>query len=134
MAQEAVEVVLDQFAAVNERDFERAMSLYADEVELYVDPQAYLESGTFKGREAVGEYFGNWFRTFAHGYRFDIEEARDLGDAVLLVASHHGHGRASGVEVHGENGYLYRVRDGEIVRVELYPGRAEALQASGWRE
>jgi ketosteroid isomerase-like protein len=58
VAREDVEVVLDQFAAVNERNFERAMSLYAEDVELVVDPRAFLEGGTFKGRDAVGEWFG----------------------------------------------------------------------------
>ena len=128
--QEDVDVVLEQFVAVNERDFERAMSMYAEDVELVVDPSAFLQGGTFRGREAVGEWFGDWFRTFEHGYHFDIEEARDLGDAVLLVASHHGRGRTSGVEVHGQTAYLYRVRDGKIVRAGLYPSRDEAIKAS----
>ena len=123
--------MLDQFAAVNERDFGRAMTYYADDVELFVDSRAFLESGTFRGREVVGEWFGNWFRSFERGYRFDIEEARDMGDDVLLVATHHGHGRTSGAKVHGRNGYLYRVCDSRIVRVQIYPGRAEALEASG---
>jgi ketosteroid isomerase-like protein len=131
VSQADVQVVLDQFAAVNERDFERAMSLYADDVELVVDSRAFLEGGTFSGREAVGAWFGNWFRTFARDYRFDIEEAQDLGDAVLLVASHQGRGRTSGAEVHGQTGYLYRVRDGKIVRAELYPSREDALKAAG---
>jgi ketosteroid isomerase-like protein len=131
MSQENVHVVRDQFAATNERDFPRAMSHYAEDVELYVDPSAFLEGGTFKGRDAVGRWFGNWFATFEPGYHFDIEEARDLGDAVLLVATHRGRGRSSGVEVHGQTGYLYRLRDGKIVGVELYPSRAEALAAAG---
>jgi ketosteroid isomerase-like protein len=131
MSRESVEVVCDQFAAVNERDFPRAMSYYAEDVELVVHPQAFLERGTFQGREAVGEWFGNWFATFERGYHFDITEARNLGDIVLLVASHHGHGRASGAEVHGETAYLYTVRDGKIVRAELYPSRAHALDAAG---
>jgi ketosteroid isomerase-like protein len=134
VAQGDVDVVLEQFGAVNEGDFERAMSYYADEVELFVDAGAFLESGTFTGRDAVGEWFGNWFRSFERGYRFDIEDARDLGDDVLLVAGHRGRGRTSGAEVHGRNGYLYRVRDGRIVRVEIYPGGAEALEAAGSRE
>jgi ketosteroid isomerase-like protein len=129
VAREDVEVVLDQFAAVNDRDFERAMSLYADDVELYVDPRAFLEGGTFSGREAVGEWFGNWFRTFEPSYTFDIEEATDLGDVVLLVAAHSGRGRTSGAEVHGRTGYLYTVRDGRVARAAVYPGRAEALEA-----
>ena len=134
VAQEEVDVVLEQFAAVNERDFERAMELYADDVELFVHQRAFLEGGTLRGREAVGEWFGNWFRAFGRDYRFDIDEARDLGDAVLVVARHRGRGRTSGAEVHGETAYLYRVRDGRVVRAELYGSRAEALEASGGRE
>src|SRR5436305_590024 len=119
MSLENVDVVHHQFAAVNERDFPRAMSHYADDVELTVDPAGFLEGGTFKGRDAVGDWFGSWFATFDRDYHFDIEETRDLGDVVFLVASHHGRGRASGAEVHGQTGYLYFVRDGKIARVEL---------------
>jgi len=134
MSQENVEVVCDQFAATNERDFPRAMSYYAEDVELVVDPDAFLETGTFKGRHAVGQWFANWITTFEPGYHFDIEEAQDLGDVVFLSATHHGRGRTSGLEVHGQTGYLYRLRGGKIVRVELYPGRAEALEALGLSE
>jgi ketosteroid isomerase-like protein len=134
VSQEDVEVVRDQFAAVNERDFARAMEHYADDVVLVVSPEAFLEAGTFEGREAVGEWFGNWFRTFEPGYRFELEEARDMGGTVLLVASHRGQGRMSGVEVRGRTAYLYRVRDGKVARVELYPSRDEALEAFGRRE
>jgi ketosteroid isomerase-like protein len=134
MSEENVDLVRAHFAATNERDFPRAMSDYAEDVELVVDPDAFLEGGMFKGRHAVGQWFGNWFATFEPGYHFDIEEARDLGDVVFLIARHHGRGRASGAEVHGQTGYLYTVRSGSIVRVELYPGRSEALEAAGLRE
>jgi ketosteroid isomerase-like protein len=130
MSQEKVQVVLDQFAATNERDFPRAMSFYAEDVELHVDPDAFLEQGIFEGREAVGHWFANWFTTFERGYHFDIEEARDLGDVVFLRATHHGRGRNSGVEVSGQTGYLYTVRDGKIVRVELFGSGAAALNAA----
>lgn len=131
MSQENVEVVCDQFAAVNERDFPRVMSRYAEDVELVVDPVAFLHGGTFKGRDAVGQWFGDWFRTFEPGYRFDIEETRDLGDVVFLSATHHGRGRASGAEVHGQTGYLYTVRGGKFVRLEIYRSPAAALEAAG---
>ncbi len=134
MSQENVDVVCDQFAATNEREFPRVMSYYAEDVELFVHPDAFTHRGTFKGRDAVGQWFGDWFRTFEPGYRFDIEETRDLGDLVFLSATHHGRGRASGAEVHGQTGYLYTVRDGKIVRVEIYPSPAAALEAAGLRE
>jgi ketosteroid isomerase-like protein len=129
-----VQVVRDQFAATNDRDFARAMSLYAEDVELEVDREAFLESGTFSGRRAVGRWFGDWFATFEPGYRFEIEEVRDLGGVIFLAASHRGRGRGSGVEVGGRTGYLYWVRDGEIVRVELHASPAAALAAAERRK
>jgi ketosteroid isomerase-like protein len=130
MAADDVQVVLDQFAATNDRDFPRAMSLYAEDVELLVDHHRFLESGTFTGREAVGRWFADWFATFEPGYRFEIEETRDLGAVVFLDASHGGRGRTSGAEVKSRSGYLYWVRDGKIARVELYATPADALEAS----
>jgi ketosteroid isomerase-like protein len=128
-----LEIVLDQFAATNDRDFERAMSFYAEDVDLVVDADAFLQGGTFSGREAVGRWFGDWFATFEPDYRFEVEEARDLGDVVFLDASHRGRGRTSGVEVHGRTGYLYTVRDGKIVRAELFATPAAALAAHAGR-
>ena len=134
MSQEDVELVRDHFAATNAGDFARALGYYADEVELVVPDDAFLESGTFKGRDAVGRWFGNWFRAFQRGYHFDLEEARDLGDVVLVVAKHSGRGRTSGAEVRARMAYLYGVRDGKIARIELYPGSTEALEAIGRAE
>jgi ketosteroid isomerase-like protein len=134
MSQENVQVVCGQFEATNERDFGRAMGYYADDVEMVVSHDAFLESGTFTGREAVGQWFADWLMTFEPGYHFVIDEARDLGDAVFLTATHHGRGRASGAEVHGQTGYLYWVRDGKVARVELYRSGAEALEAAGARD
>jgi ketosteroid isomerase-like protein len=134
MSQENVDVVLDQFAATNERDFPRAMGHYAEDVVLVVDRSDFLNGGEFEGREAVGQWFADWFTTFERGYQFDIEEARDLGDTVVLVASHHGRGRASGVEVRGRSGYVYVLRDGKVTRVELYGDPASAFEAAGTSE
>lgn len=133
MSQENVEVIRDQFEAVNERDWERAMSHYAEDVELVVSPEALLESGSFAGREAVGEWFGNWFRTFEPGYHFDSLELHDLGDRVLLIASHHGRGRSSGVAVGGETGYVYTLREGKIVRCQIRTPE-DARRAAGVEE
>jgi ketosteroid isomerase-like protein len=132
MSEENVGVVRDLFAATNERDFTRAMSHYAADVVLVVD--ALLNPGTFEGRQAVGAWFADWFRAFEPDYHFDIEETQELGDRVFLFATCYGHGRASGVEVHSQTGFLFGLRGGKIVRVELYPSRAEAIEAAGLSE
>src|SRR5688500_17453962 len=133
MSSENVEVIRDQFEAVNERDFERAMGHYAEDVVLVVSSEALFESGTFTGREAVGEWFGNWFRPFEPGYHFDSFEFHDLGERVLLIAGHHGRGRSSGIEVSGETGYIYTLRDGKVLRAELMTPE-DARRAAGVEE
>jgi ketosteroid isomerase-like protein len=128
VSEAGIEVVRDQFAATNERDFERAMALYADDVTLVA--RGGLNPGTYEGKEAVGRWFGDWLGTFEPGYQFEIEQTRDLGGgAVYLVARHGGRGRSSGAAVHGETAYLYRVRGRRIVRVELFFMLADALEA-----
>src|SRR5690349_17448428 len=108
------------------------MEAYADDVVLVIDDRAVpTNAGTFKGREAVGEWFGDWFRSFARGYRFRIEETRSAGERVFLVAHHDGRGRSSGIAIAWSLGYAFTIQEGKIARLELYEGRADALKAAG---
>ena len=84
------------------------MDAYADDVQLAARGERLgVLAGTVSGKEAVGEWFGDWFRHFDRGYRFDVEEAREVAGRVLLVANHHGHGRDSGVPVEERWAYAY---------------------------
>jgi ketosteroid isomerase-like protein len=112
------DVIRDQYAAVNERDWDRAMSHYSEDVVLVVRGSG-LRSGTYEGRDAVGRWFGDWFSTFDRDARFDITEISERDDpTLLLTAGHHARGRGSGAKVEGKVVWLYRLRKGKIVRVE----------------
>jgi ketosteroid isomerase-like protein len=129
-----MEVLREQFAATNRRDFARAMSYYAQDVVLVVK-EGFLNTGTFEGKEAVGEWYGDWFRAFGSDYRFHIEELRDLGGGVVyMFATYAGTGRASGAEVSDERSYLYRVVNGKITRIQFFMTREEALEAASLPE
>jgi ketosteroid isomerase-like protein len=130
MSQENVEVVIGQFEGVNARDFEAVMDAYADDVVLALHGKLRGLGGEGAvGKKAVGEWFGEWFRTFGRDYRFEIEESRDWGDRVFVVATHRGQGRASGVPVTQRTAYVYTVREGKVRRVEVWRDREEALEA-----
>ena len=130
MSEQDVEVVRGVFAAVNERDFARARAGHADDVVLVIR-EGFLNQGTFEGHQGLIEWFGDWFRAFGSDYRFEIVEARELSEGlVLLLATHGGTGRSSGAEVRSENAYLYRVEGGKITRVQLFPTRDQALEAA----
>jgi len=120
-----MEVIRDQYAAVNERDWGRAMSHYADDVVLEI-PGSGLQSGTFEGKEAVGEWFGDWMATFDRDLHFEIKEMTRLRDGSLLViADHRARGKASGVEVEQPIAWRYWFRDAKVTRLW---GGFEALE------
>jgi ketosteroid isomerase-like protein len=131
MSQTNVEVVLALFDSTNARDFEAVMEAYADDVVLSVHGElGALGGDDAVGKEAVGEWFGDWFRTFDRDYRFEIEESQDWGEQVYIVATHHGRGRASGAPVAQRTGWIYTLRDGKVVRCDAYPDPAAALAAA----
>jgi ketosteroid isomerase-like protein len=89
-----------------------------------------LTPGTFRGKEAVGGFFGDWFRSFDTA-RFDITELRELTDgSILLVADQHARGRASGIELDSQVVWVYRLRDGKIVSVVGHETPEAAEQAA----
>lgn len=120
-----IEVIRDQIAAVNERDWERAMSHYADDVELEI-PGSGIQSGTFRGKKAAGEWFGDWMGTFDRDLHFEIRELTELRDGSLLVIlDHRARGKASGVELEAPIAWRYWLRDGKVARLW---GGFEALE------
>src|SRR6478672_9626987 len=135
MSQENVEIVIGQFENTNARDFKAVMDAYADDVILrFTTGLRSIRGEAAVGKEAVGEWFGDWFRAFDRDYRFEVDEAHDLGDRVLIVATHHGRGRASGAPVTEQMGYLYTVRDRKVSLVEIWADQAGALEAAGLTE
>lgn len=115
------EVIRDQYAAVNEQDWERAMSHYADEVELEIPP-GELNAGVLRGRDAVGRWFGDWMGTFAE-IHFEITELREDRDGSITVSAEHvARGRASGAEASVTVEWHYRFSDGKIIHVEGIKG------------
>ncbi len=135
MSLENVEIVVGVFENTNARNFAAVMDAYADDVVLGIHGEAGGVGGEGAvGKDAVGEWFGDWFRTFDSDYRFEIEETRDWGNQVLVVATHNTRGRASGVPVTLRMAWVYTVRDGKVVRCDAYADRAEALEAAGLSE
>jgi ketosteroid isomerase-like protein len=132
---ENVELVRRYFDAASRGDFASAMAAYAPEVVLVVPENVVAaKSGTIAGRDAVGEWFADWFRSFARGYRFEIETTREAGERVVLSAHHRGAGRASGVPMDWSIAYVFTIQGARIARLELYEGLDAALEAAGLAE
>ena len=132
MSQENVEVVREQFQATKRRDFARPMADWADDIEV-VARGGDINSGTYTGREAVGEFFGARFRAF-RAVHFELLEIRDGGDSVAVAARRRAQGRYSGIDATEDFFCEYRLRGGKIVRITFHRTWSEALAAVGLRE
>jgi ketosteroid isomerase-like protein len=126
-----VEIVTGLFENALDR---AAVDLLAEDVSLVIhglwsgDPAV---EETVAGKAAVGAWYGDWFRQFDRDYRFEIEESRQSGARVFIVATHHGRGRASGAPITGRIAYVFNVRGRKIARVEMWVDREAALSAFG---
>ena len=115
--------------AVNRRDFEAALNAYAEDAVCIA--HLGIRSGTFKGREAVGRWFGEGLSAFGEDWHSDVEEVRESGDAVLLVMRNSGSGRSSGAPASERLSYVFTLKANKIAQVEVFESRTEALKAVG---
>jgi ketosteroid isomerase-like protein len=108
---------------------ESARELIAEDVE-YVNPTYAVEPGTRVGRKS--------FAVVRDTYEdFNVKVERFVhtdGDEVVVLARYTASGRGSGVQLEGEHGYVWTVRDGQAVRFRWFQSHREALDAAGLSE
>lgn len=124
MSEENLEVVRRIYEAWGRQ--ESARSYLAEDVE-YVNPSYAVEPGTRRGRKS--------FAVVRDTYEdFELRPVRFIAagdDRVVVLAYYQGSGRASGVPVSGEHGYVWTIRGGVAVRFEWFQSHLEALQSAG---
>jgi ketosteroid isomerase-like protein len=124
MSQANVEIAVRQF------EIDGAADTWAEDVNLVLHGKFGAYTETRRGRIAVEEWFDDWFNQFGTDYRFEIEELRDAGDRVLVVARHHAHGGHSGVTVDQSGPFVFTMRDGKVSQIELWT--EEQLELEGY--
>jgi uncharacterized protein len=129
MSQENVEIVLTGVAAMNRGDAESFDALCDAEFEMRL-VGAIGEPVRYVGRDGVFEFFRDMGETWAE-WGFDVEEARDLDEIVLVVGRQRGRGRVSGVEVDSPRACVVAVRDGAVTELRYFTEPAEAFAAVG---
>jgi ketosteroid isomerase-like protein len=125
MSQENVELVRRIHERLDDQNW--TSDLIADDIE-YVNPPYAVEPGVRYGRESF-----KIVRETYEDFRFEVDRFVDGGDVVVALGRYSASGRASGVSVTGDHGYVWTVRDGRAVRFEWFQSHREALEAAGIR-
>ena len=133
MPQGNVEIVQRFFELARAGDWSR-LELLAKDVAYFPTPET-VDAGERRGRQSFRRYLEDFLReAWSDDVGFEATDIRGHGDRVIARVELHGRGRASGLELSGRVFQVFTVRDGEIVRIEDFIDRAEALAAAERRE
>jgi ketosteroid isomerase-like protein len=128
MSQENVETVRRQHEQFS-RTGEVLAEIYDPGVE-WMTAREDPDAATHRGLEAIRGYFAEWVGMF-QSIDLHADELVDAGDKVFAWIRFSGQGAASGATVEMEQAQIWIFRDAQVVRVEEYFDRDEALQAAG---
>jgi ketosteroid isomerase-like protein len=80
------------------------------------------------------QFFREWRDSF-DAWQAHAETFIDAGDNVLVGYRTSGCGKASGVELSDRVFWLvYRIRNGLVIRIDLFANKAQAFEAAGLAE
>jgi ketosteroid isomerase-like protein len=129
MSQENVELARAVIDGWNRGDYDAWIEAFDDDCE-FRPLRAQLEGRPYRGHDGL--------RQFAHDLtlewrqvRFALNEIRDVGDQVVVLARFHARGRASGADLDVPIGVVGRVREGKITEARMFSDPDEALKAAG---
>ena len=132
MSQENVETARRAIAAFNERDL-GAFDELADPSWEWHTSMEMPEAAVHHGRDAV-KAFGYEVLDQWEEFELDIERLIDSGDRVLVLCRVRAIGKGSGVRVNRFIAYLTTLRDGKLIRTDVFLDRQAALAALGLSE
>jgi ketosteroid isomerase-like protein len=133
MSQENVDNVRRAAEAYERGDLSAVLETMSPELVTVVN-QPIPVAGTYHGREGFLQLTLDWAEGFDELIA-TVEEFIDAGgDQVLTRILHKSHGAGSGVPVETDIWYLWTIRGGKGVRVDIFNDKSQALEAAGLSE
>jgi ketosteroid isomerase-like protein len=131
MSQENVEIVRRGFDAWEAGDLPALIALLDDDMVTRRHPPA--PPGTWHGPEGAIEAAADWVEMFDQ-FTMKAEDYIDGGEHVVVRVAQEGRGTDSGVPVTATFWFVYGVRNGKLVTLDMHASRQEALEAAGLSE
>src|SRR5918994_4932828 len=132
MSEENVELARRGFEAVARGGRDAVVELLDPEIELWLPSGLIQSGGTYRGHEAVLGWMKEWAEAWEE-IEYKPEEFIEADDGVAVGVLYDGRGKGSGVRTEGRFWYVFKYRNARLRRWELYPDRAQALEAAGLR-
>jgi len=131
--EERIALARAAWEAYDAGDIDGVLRVFDPDVVVHV-PVALANSGTYRGHDEFVRWMAVWNEAW-ESYEMRIIDMVPVGERhVVTHMSQTGIGRGSGIEVTGDLGWLFEVRDGLATRIELFGDFDSALAAARERE
>ena len=85
-------------------------------------------AGVWEDRENPNPRLRAWLSEWEH-WSAEAEEYLEFGNHVVVLAIYHGRGKGSGVEITQRGAHVFELRDGKVVRLEVFASREKAIKS-----
>lgn len=133
MSRENIELAKEFLDAVTRRDLSQLIALSDPEVEWRSFFAIGEEGGVYRGHDAMAQYISDLSDAW-EVVRPEPDGGVVVGEVVVLVGCVHYRGKASGVETESAAGWMFKFRDGRVLRCRAFREPEQALEATGLRE
>ena len=131
-----MEIMRRGYALFAAGDFQAITALLSDDIEV-TDSGGLGVTGSAAGTRYGHEGFLRSTQEALDAFddfHVEPEDFIDAGDTVVVPVRISGRGRASGIETNIRLAHLWALRNGKVIRSEIYETTEEALQAAGLSE
>jgi ketosteroid isomerase-like protein len=125
-----VTLIRDAFARWNAGDRQPPLDLIDPDVEIRTAIGDAFKGEPFRGHEGAREWLAALDENF-ETWTLVVEEFMERGETIVALGHILARGRGSGVELDQDVGWVFRVRDGKVLRLHTFLDREEALAAGG---
>jgi ketosteroid isomerase-like protein len=85
-------------------------------------------AGVYEDHEDPNSRLHAWLSGW-EDWRAEAEEFLEFGDHVVVLAIYWGRGKGSGVEISQRGAHVFELRDGKVVRLEIFASRQKAIDS-----
>jgi uncharacterized protein len=86
-------------------------------------------AGVYEDHRDPNPRLHSWLKEWEY-WRVEADDYLELGDHVVVLASYHGQGKGSGADIHQEGAHVFELRDGKVVRLEIFADRERAIKSA----
>ena len=128
--QQNVQIVKDGYAAFGRGDIQGLLALFAEDIEWISPGEGLPLAGTYRGRAAVGNFFGKLAETLEFS-AFEPREFLAEGDRVLVVGWESGKVKATNRTIEVDWIMAFTLRNGQIATFREYTDTKVIADAYG---